>query len=129
MGLGESCGLDFLEAVEELTPVVHDSDGAALLGKHLGHSVHLRLVLIRADIAYERNLGVLGGGSARPAVLDGDALAGLDTNLLAGVEVNGWVGFRGWLLQRGGGAVNVLGGEEFGLADLADGSLNAGQSG
>ena len=107
--------LDLLEALLELLPVVHDGLGLALLGEGGGHLLHLLLALldvVDADVGDERDVGTHARGSAGLAVLDGDALLWLDAELLASVDVDGWVWLGGWWVEGGDGGVDVLVGEE-----------------
>jgi hypothetical protein len=117
--------LDLLEAVLELAPVVHNSSTLGLLSEELGHLFHFLLALldaVDADIANARDVGAHGGRGTALAVLDGDALLGLDAELFAGVEVDGRVGLGAGRVERGGGRVDVLGREEVGQVGLLDGS-------
>lgn len=107
--------LNLLEALLPFLPVVHDGFGLALLGEGLGHLLHLLLALldvVDADVGDERDVGTHGRGSAGLAVLDGDALLWLDAELFACVDVDGWVWLGGWWVERAGGGVDVLVGEE-----------------
>ena len=106
-----SLGLDLLEDLWPLIPVVHDDLGLSLLGEELSHLVHLLLAVldvVDADVGYERDSGVHGSGSTRLAVFDGDALLWLHTKFLAGVEVDGRVWLGGWWVEGGGSGVDVL---------------------
>ena len=107
--------LNLLEALLPLLPVVHDRFGLALLGEGLGHLLHLLLAVldvVDADVGDERDVGTHGRGSAGLAVLDGDALLWLDAELLACVDVDGWVWLGGWWVEGGDGGVDVLVREE-----------------
>lgn len=84
-------GLDLLQDLRELLPVVHDGHTVALFLENLGHLLHLLLALldlVDTNIADARNVGTHGGGGTTLAVLDGNALLRLDTKLLAGVQVD-----------------------------------------
>lgn len=87
---------------------MHDLERAELLGEQLDVGSDLLLgvllVVIGSDVAQQGDAGVLRRGRAAPAVLDGNALAGLEAEHLAGVEVDGGVGLgsRGVDAARGG---------------------------
>jgi hypothetical protein len=51
-------GLDLLEALLELLPVVHDGLALGLLGEQLGHGVHLLLAVLDAVDADCRNVSI-----------------------------------------------------------------------
>jgi hypothetical protein len=121
--------INLLHALRELGPVVHDGVGLALLRELLGHQVHLLLALllvVDADVCDERDARAQGGGGAGLGVLDGDALGGLDAQLLAGVQVDGGVGLGARRVERGGGRVDVLVGEEAHEVGLDEGGDDAG---
>lgn len=99
-------GLNLLKRLGELLPVVHDGHALGFLGKDLGHLLHLLLAIldaVDADVADAGNAGAHGSRSTTLAVLDGDGLALLDTELLAGVVVDGRVGLGARGAQRGSG--------------------------
>ena len=86
--------LDCLEALLPLLPIIHDRLGVALLGESFGHLIHLLLAVLEvvdADVADKRDAGTHGCCGPRLAVFHGDALIWLDTELFAGVNVDGWV--------------------------------------
>lgn len=121
--------LDFLENLGELLPVVHDSSGTALLGKKLGHLLHLLgafLDAIDTDVADQGDTGTLGSSGTTLAVLNGDSLRVLDTQLLTGVVVDGRVGLARGRGQAGGSTVDVLIREVVVDADLLDASDDTG---
>jgi hypothetical protein len=88
-------GLDLLEHLGELLPVIHDGKALGLLGEKLGHLLHLLLALldaVDANVADARDASAHGSRGTALAVLDGDGLTLLDAELLAGVVVDGGVG-------------------------------------
>ena len=94
--------LDLLEALWPFLPVVHDRLGIALLCKGLAHLVHLLLALfnvVDAHVGDEWDASTHGSSGAGLAVLDGDALLWLHTELFAGMEVDGWVWLGGWWVE------------------------------
>ena len=96
------------------SPVIHDDVGLALLGQDLGHLLHLLLAIldaVDADIPDQWDTCTHGRSSTALAVLDSDTLAWLDTQLLAGVEVDLRVRLGGRRVQAGGSAVDMLVGE------------------
>lgn len=114
-------GLDLLQALLELLPVVHNGNALGFLGQKLGHLLHLLLALfdaVDANVANARNAGAHGRSSTALAVLDGNSLGGLNAELLSSVDVDGWVGLGAGWVERGGGGVDVLGREEVGDAGL-----------
>ena len=82
-------------------------------------------LLVDADVSDERNASAHGGGGPRLGVLDGDTLVGLNAELLAGVQVDGWVRLGARWAERSGSRVDVLWREEVGDAGLLDGSDDA----
>lgn len=107
--------LNLLEALLPLLPVVHDRLGLGLLGEGVGHLLHLLLALldvVDTDVGDERDVGTHGRSSAGLAVLDGDALFWFDAELLACVDVDGWVWLGRWWVEGGDGRVDVLVREE-----------------
>ena len=110
-GSDTSQGLDGLEALWPLLPVIHDRLRLGLLGEDFSHLIHLLFAffdIVDADVGDERNAGTHGSSSSGLAVFDGDALLWLDAELLAGVEVDRWIWLGGWWVERGGSGVDVL---------------------
>lgn len=86
---------------------MHNIKSAKLLAEELDHGVQLLLALlvVGSDVSQKGDAGVLGSGGTASAVLDGDALAGLVAELLAGVKVDGRV-------RLGDGGVDAAGSGE-----------------
>lgn len=117
-------GLDLLDGLWELLPVVHDDLGVAGFGERLGHLLLLGLALLEtvdSDVGDEWDACTHAGSGSGLAVLDSQALLWLDTELLAGVEVDGGVGLAGWWVERGGSRVDGLVGEEAHEVGLLEG--------
>jgi len=103
--------LDLLQAFGELLPVIHDDSGVALLLEELGHLLHLLLAFldtIDTDVANKRDASTHGGCGTALAVLDGDTLRVLDTQLLASVVVDGGVRLARGGIQAGSSTVDML---------------------
>ena len=104
-------GLNLLDALREFLPVVHDDFSFALLGESLSHLLLFLLSLfdfVNANVSDEGNVGTHGSGGTGLAVLDSQALLGLDTELLASVEVDGRIGLAGRWGEGTGGGVDVF---------------------
>ena len=115
--------LDLLQALLKLAPVAHHNNGAALLLQHLRHLV-LLFALVRAHIADQRDLRILGRRRPAPAVFNRHARRRLRTEHLARVQVDRRVGLAGRLGQAGRRAEHLVGVEVLVHADLADGRLH-----
>ena len=114
-------GLDFLEALWPLLPVVHDHLSIALLGESLAHLLHLLLTLldvVDADVCNKWDASTHSSCGSGLAVFDGDTLLRLNTKLLAGVEVDSWVWLGRWWVESSGSRVDVLILEEAYRAEL-----------
>ena len=119
--------LELLENLWELAPVIHDDLGT-VLDEHVADLLGLGGVVVASDVGDSGDASADSGEGSGLAVLDGNALFGLDPDLLASEEVDGWVGFGGWLRKRGGGREDVTIREVFGLVDLLNGSNNSAKS-
>jgi hypothetical protein len=107
----------------EVLPVVHDSLGLAVFGKDVSHLVHLLLAVfdaVDADVADEGDASSHTSSGTGLAVFDSEALLRLDTELLAGVEVDFGVGLARGRVQGGGGRVDLLVWEVLAEADLVE---------
>ena len=107
--------LDRLEALRPLLPVVHDRLGLALLSEDLTHLLHLLLAfldVVDTDIGDEWDAGTHGGRGSGLAVFNRDALLRLDAELLARVDVDGWIWLGGWRVEGRSSGVDVVVSEE-----------------
>ena len=121
-------GLDLLQELRELFPVVHDLDTVALLSEGLLHLLHLFFTIldfVNTHVANARDTSTHGGSGTTLAVLDCHRLFWLDTELLAGIEVDLWVRLAGRRIERGSGAVDVFIGEVLVDASLLERGNNA----
>ena len=99
--------------------MVHDNLGA-VGDQHVGNVLGLLRVVVASDVGDGPDSGTNSAQSSGLAVLDGDALAWLDTDDLASVQVDGWVRLGGRSRKRGRGGEDVVLGEVFGLVNLLD---------
>ena len=106
----------------------HDDLGAVLY-QHISDLFRLRWVVVAASIGDGRNAGANSREGSGFGVLYGDALFGLDANLLTGPEVDGWVRLCSGLGERGSGREDVTLGEVLVLVDLLNGSNHTAESG
>src|SRR5207237_1433433 len=86
----------------------------AFLCHHLDHLLLLFLAIlqqIHSDVSNEANTCCFGGRGATFAVFDVHAVARLDAENLASVQVDGRVGLAGGRVQGGGGTEDTLVGE------------------
>ena len=107
-------GLELLEDLRELLPIIHDGIGLALFGENLSHLIHLLLAVLNAidtNVADEGDTSTHSSSGTTLAVLHSDALLRPDAKLLARVQVDLWVRLAGWRVEGSGGAVDVLVGE------------------
>lgn len=107
----------------------HDLLGVASLLQQLGHLVLLLLAVldaVDADVGDQRDTGSHAGGGAALGVLDGDALFGLDAQLLTGVQVDLRVRLAAGRVQARCGAVDFVVGEELVHAALVQAGDDAG---
>ena len=105
--------------------MVHDSFGTTLFGQELGHFLHLLFTffdLVDTNITDQGNIGTHGGSGTGFGIFDCNAFLGLDTKLLACVEVDSRVRFGGWWGERGGSRIDVFIGEEVVDVGLLQGS-------
>jgi hypothetical protein len=80
----------------------------------------LLFAVVAADVGDAGNACAKGSCCTRLAVLNGDTFFRFDTDDFASMKIDGWVGFRGRLLQARGGTEDVVVREEVVLADLDD---------
>jgi len=123
-----SHGLNLLETVRELVPVLH-VQYSAVVHQHLARLIGLGRVMVASSVRDRVDAGPDSAERAALAVLDSDALLRLDADLLAREQVDGRVRLGGRRGQARGGAEDVAVGEVLGLADLLDGGLDAAQRG
>lgn len=91
--------------------MIHDGSRIALFGKKLGHLFHLLFTFldtVDANVSDQGDTSTHGSSGTTLAVLDSDTLRRLDTQLLAGVQVDLGVRLAGWWIEGGGGAVDVF---------------------
>ena len=99
--------------------MVHDDLGA-VGDQHVGDVLGLLRVVVASDVGNGPDSGTHSAQSSGLAVFDGDALAWLDPDDLAGVQVDCWVGLGSRGRKRGRGGEDVVLREVFGLVDLLD---------
>ena len=115
--------LDSSQLAREFVPVVHDLGDAQSL-EDTGNLFLLLLAMVWSGVANDRDAGADSRGGTALAILNGDTFAGLLAENLAGVQVDGGIGLARGLLERSGGAEDVVGREVLGLVDLLDRGLD-----